>query len=84
FKHIGHPLFGDATYGGDKQLYGQKTGSLKAFIENTLELMPRQALHAKSLGFRHPTTKQIMQFDSDLPDDFKIVLERWQKLVNGK
>ncbi|QMU26999.1 RluA family pseudouridine synthase [Adhaeribacter radiodurans] len=84
FRFIGHPLFGDPTYGGDKQVYGQKTGSLKAFIENTLDLMPRQALHAKSLGFRHPTTKQQMQFDSDLPEDFKIVLDRWQKLIDSK
>lgn len=78
FKHIGHPLFGDATYGGDKQVYGLKTGSLKAFVENALELMPRQALHAKSLGFRHPTSKQIMQFNSDLPLDFKNLLNKWE------
>ena len=79
FKYLGHPLFGDATYGGDKQIYGLKTGSLKAFVENALTLMPRQALHAKSLGFRHPATKQIMQFTSDLPADFVAVLEKWQK-----
>ncbi|QNF33270.1 RluA family pseudouridine synthase [Adhaeribacter swui] len=79
FKHIGHPLFGDATYGGDKQVYGQRTGTLKAFIENALELMPRQALHAKSLGFRHPSSKQLMQFDSDLPLDFKNLLEKWER-----
>lgn len=79
FKHIGHPLFGDATYGGDKQVYGQKTGSLKAFVENALALMSRQALHAKSLGFKHPSTKQSVQFDSELPDDFTCVLDKWQK-----
>jgi 23S rRNA pseudouridine1911/1915/1917 synthase len=78
FKYIGHPLFGDTTYGGDKQVFGQKVGVLKAFIDNALQLMPRQALHAKSLGFRHPTTKQIIQFDSELPLDFVTVLEKWQ------
>ena len=81
FKHIGHPLFGDVTYSGDKQVYGPKTGSFKAFVQNALELMPRQALHAKSLGFRHPTTKQIMQFDSELPVDFVSVLEKWQEFA---
>lgn len=83
FKYLGHPLFGDPTYGGDKQVYGSKTGSLKAFVENALALMPRQALHAKSLGFRHPVTKQLMQFDSDLPPDFVAVLEKWQKYTNA-
>lgn len=84
FKHIGHPLFGDTTYGGDKQLYGQKTGSLKAFVDNTLELMPRQALHAKSLGFRHPTTKQMVQFDSDLPADFTTLIDKWKKFTEAQ
>ncbi|RDC66279.1 RluA family pseudouridine synthase [Adhaeribacter pallidiroseus] len=78
-KHIGHPLFGDATYGGDKQVYGPKTGSLKSFVDNALDLMPRQALHAKSLGFRHPTSKEIMHFNSELPTDFKNVLEKWER-----
>lgn len=84
FKHIGHPLFGDVTYGGDKQVYGQRIGALKAFIEHALAIMPRQALHAKSLGFRHPTTKQHMQFNSDLPPDFVAVLEKWQKYTEGQ
>ncbi|CAA9248572.1 MAG: Ribosomal large subunit pseudouridine synthase D [uncultured Adhaeribacter sp.] len=83
FKHIGHPLFGDATYGGDKQIYGQRTGSLKSFVENALQIIPRQALHAKSLGFRHPTTKQHMQFESELPADFEAVLEKWQNFATG-
>lgn len=78
FKYIGHPLFGDPTYGGDKQVFGQRTGSFKSFVDNALHLMPRQALHAKSLGFRHPTTKEIMQFDSELPADFVALLAKWQ------
>ncbi|MDX5347555.1 MAG: RluA family pseudouridine synthase [Hymenobacteraceae bacterium] len=77
-KHIGHPLFSDSTYGGDKILYGQRTGSYKTFVENAFKLMPRQALHAKSLGFLHPYTHKFMQFDSELPEDFKAVLEKWE------
>ncbi|HEY4652215.1 MAG TPA: RluA family pseudouridine synthase [Pontibacter sp.] len=81
-KHIGHPLFSDATYGGDKIVYGTPTGSYKAFAENALKLMPRQALHAKSLGFIHPTTKQQLQFNSELPEDFAAVLEKWELYEN--
>ena len=78
-KHIGHPLFSDATYGGDKVLYGQRTGSYKAFVENAFALMPRQALHAKSLGFVHPVTGQPMQFEVELPADFAAVLAKWEQ-----
>jgi len=76
-KYLGHPLFSDATYGGDKILQGQQNGSYKAFVENAFKLMPRQALHAKSLGFVHPVTKEFLQFNSDLPPDFESVLEKW-------
>jgi 23S rRNA pseudouridine1911/1915/1917 synthase len=77
-KHIGHPLLGDSMYGGDKQLQGPQTASFKAFLQNVFKLMPRQALHAKSLGFRHPETKSFVQFDSDLPADFQAVLQKWE------
>ncbi|WP_426490171.1 RluA family pseudouridine synthase [Hymenobacter sp. 102] len=77
-KHIGHPLFGDATYGGDKIVYGQRTGAYKVFAEKMLELMPRQALHAKSLGFEHPTSREFMQFEAELPTDFETVLAHWE------
>lgn len=77
-KHIGHPLFSDATYGGDKILQGMPNGSYKTFVENAFKVMPRQALHAKSLGFTHPVTKEFLQFDSELPEDFKAVLEKWE------
>ncbi|UYZ65224.1 RluA family pseudouridine synthase [Hymenobacter weizhouensis] len=80
-KHIGHPLFGDATYGGDRVLYGQRTGSYKAFAENALALMPRQALHAKSLGFVHPTTHEHLHFEAELPADFVAVLEKWEQYI---
>ena len=64
-KYIGHTLFNDATYGGDKVLRGDLFSKYKQFVENCFEIIPRQALHAKSLGFIHPTTKEWMQFDSE-------------------
>ena len=76
-KYLGHPLFSDITYGGDKILQGQQTGSYKAFVENAFKVMPRQALHAKSLGFIHPVTKEFLQFNTELPPDFAAVLEKW-------
>ncbi|MFD2569284.1 RluA family pseudouridine synthase [Spirosoma soli] len=81
FKHIGHPLFNDVMYGGDRVLRGNPVGSYKTFVENAFKLLPRQALHAKSLGFMHPSTQQWLQFDSDLPDDFQAVLDKWRKYV---
>jgi 23S rRNA pseudouridine1911/1915/1917 synthase len=78
-KHIGHPLFSDATYGGNKVLYGQRTGAYKAFVDTAFELMPRQALHAKSLGFTHPVTGEQMQFEVELPTDFASVLAHWEQ-----
>lgn len=78
-KHIGHPLFSDATYGGNKVLYGQRTGTYKAFVDKAFELMPRQALHAKSLGFTHPVTGDQIQFEVELPSDFTLVLELWEE-----
>ncbi|TGE26271.1 RluA family pseudouridine synthase [Hymenobacter metallicola] len=78
-KHIGHPLFSDATYGGDKVLYGQRTGAYKSFVENAFEVMPRQALHAKSLGFVHPVTHDTLQFEAELPADFEAVLAKWEQ-----
>ncbi len=81
-KHIGHPLFSDATYGGDKIMYGTPNGSYKSFVENAMKVMPRQALHAKSLGFIHPVTKQELYFNSELPDDFAAVLQKWELYEN--
>ena len=82
FKHIGHPLFGDDTYGGNKILKGTNTGKYKQFIENCFELMPHQALHAKTLGFIHPVTRQQVFFDTNLPADFAAVLAKWQRYVS--
>jgi 23S rRNA pseudouridine1911/1915/1917 synthase len=80
-KHIGHPLFNDAMYGGDRILRGNPVGSYKAFVENAFKLLPRQALHAKSLGFIHPRSRQWLQFDSDLPDDFQAALTKWKNFI---
>ncbi|MFW5760309.1 MAG: RluA family pseudouridine synthase [Cyclobacteriaceae bacterium] len=80
-RYLGHPLFNDATYGGDQILKGTKFSKYKTFIENCFKLMPRQALHAKTLGFLHPENKQTVTFDSDLPADFNSVLEKWRTYV---
>lgn len=83
-KYAGHPLFNDATYGGDRILKGTTYTKYKQFVENCFRLMPRQALHAKSLGFNHPTTGKYMLFDSELPDDFNAVLEKWRNYAKHK
>lgn len=80
-KHIGHTIFGDATYGGTQILKGEKFSKYKAFVENCFKIMPRQALHAKTLGFIHPATKEKVFFDSELPEDFRLVLEKWENYV---
>jgi 23S rRNA pseudouridine1911/1915/1917 synthase len=80
-KYIGHPLFNDATYGGDQILKGTTFSKYKQFVENCFEAIPRQALHAKTLGFIHPVTKQFLQFDSALPQDFMDVLDKWENYV---
>lgn len=80
-KHIGHPLFNDSTYGGDKVLKGTQFSKYKSFVDNCFKIMPRQALHAKSLGFVHPKTKEHLHFDSELPEDFKALLEKWDHYV---
>ena len=77
-KHIGHPLFSDAMYGGDKILKGTVFSKYRQFVENCFELMPRQALHARSLGFVHPSTKKNIYFESALPQDFESVLKKWR------
>jgi 23S rRNA pseudouridine1911/1915/1917 synthase len=80
-KHIGHPLFNDESYGGDVILKGTTFAKYKQFIQNCFKLMPRQALHAKSLGFIHPGSGKHVHFDSALPDDFTALLEKWREYV---
>ncbi|MBL7138938.1 MAG: RluA family pseudouridine synthase [Bacteroidales bacterium] len=82
-KHIGHPLFNDAKYGGDQILKGTTFTKYKQFIQNCFSLMPRQALHAKSLGFVHPATRKPMHFDSEMPEDFQGVVNKWRKYTSS-
>jgi 23S rRNA pseudouridine1911/1915/1917 synthase len=83
-KYIGHPLFNDETYGGDKILKGTTFTKYKQFIENCFEICPRQALHAKTLGFIHPVTGKNVFFESPLPKDFSELLEKWRGYVKNK
>jgi 23S rRNA pseudouridine1911/1915/1917 synthase len=80
-KHIGHTLFNDAMYGGDQVLKGTVFSKYKQFVDNCFKLIPRQALHAKTIGFIHPETKEKMRFDSELPEDFKNAIEKWEHYV---
>lgn len=80
-KYIAHPLFSDDTYGGDKILKGTTFSKYRQFVENCFELCPRQALHAKSLGFKHPATGNDMHFESELPDDMRLVIDKWRRYV---
>ena len=77
-KHIGHTLFNDERYGGNMILKGTTFTKYKQFVDNCFKLLPRQALHAKTLGFTHPATGKFMEFDSELPVDFKSCIEKWE------
>ena len=77
-KHIGHTLFNDARYGGEKILKGTTFTKYKQFVDNCFKILPRQALHAKTLGFEHPTTGKFMQFDTPIPDDMQQCIEKWR------
>ena len=83
-QYIGHPLFNDAVYGGDVILKGTTFSKYKQFIDNCFKLLPRHALHAKELGFIHPTTKKEMLFTSELPEDMQAVLEKWRRYVRAE
>ena len=80
-NHIGHPLFNDDRYGGDRIRKGTLYTKYKQFIENCFEVMPRHALHAKTLGFEHPITGKHIFLESALPDDFTAVIEKWRKRI---
>ena len=78
-KHIGHTLFNDERYGGEKILKGTTFTKYKQFIENCFKVLPRQALHAKTLGFQHPKTGEFLRFTSELPQDMRECIEKWQQ-----
>lgn len=83
-SHIRHPLFNDEEYGGDKILKGTTFTKYQQFIRNCFKILPRQALHAKSLAFDHPVTGKRLFFDSELPDDMKQVIEKWRTYISGR
>ena len=82
-SHIGHPLFNDERYGGADIKKGTIYAKYRQFIQNCFELCPRQALHAKTLGFVHPSTKEIMRFDSKIPEDMESMIAKWRKYVSS-
>jgi 23S rRNA pseudouridine1911/1915/1917 synthase len=84
FSHIKHPLFNDEEYGGDQILKGTTFTKYQQFIKNCFKILPRQALHAKSLAFDHPVTGKRLFFDSNLPEDMVQVIEKWRKYISGR
>ena len=84
FSHIKHPLFNDVEYGGDQILKGTTFTKYQQFIKNCFKILPRQALHAKSLSFDHPVSGKRLSFDSGLPDDMMQVIEKWRKYISGR
>jgi len=80
-KYLGHPIFSDTMYGGDQILKGTVFAKYRQFVENCFKIIPRQALHAKTLAFLHPRTGEMMRFDSELPDDMKQVIAKWENYV---
>ena len=83
-KHIGHSLFADERYGGMEILRGERTSNYRKFVSNCFAICPRQALHAKTLGFRHPRTGEEMDFDSEIPGDMKALLDKWSRFRENK
>ncbi|MCG9970823.1 RluA family pseudouridine synthase [Christiangramia crocea] len=83
-KHIGHTLFNDERYGGDRILKGTTFTKYKQFVDNCFKILPRQALHAKTLGFTHPETGKWMSFDSDLPQDMVDCIEKWRNYAKNQ
>ena len=83
-KHIGHTLFNDARYGGDVLLKGTHFSKYKQFVDNCFKILPRQALHARTLGFVHPYTNKFMQFEAPVPEDMALAIQKWQHYVKHK
>ncbi|MEA2041030.1 MAG: RluA family pseudouridine synthase [Bacteroidota bacterium] len=83
-KHIGHPLFNDADYGGDKVLRGTRFSKYKQFVDNAFKILPRQALHARTLSFEHPKTGERMSFTSELPEDIQNLIAKWKHYIEHR
>jgi 23S rRNA pseudouridine1911/1915/1917 synthase len=84
FSYIKHPLFNDDEYGGDRILKGTTFSKYKQFVKNCFKILPRQALHAKSLSFNHPVTGKRMSFDSEIPSDMQMVIDKWRSYISGR
>jgi 23S rRNA pseudouridine1911/1915/1917 synthase len=84
FKHIGHTLFNDERYGGDQILKGTTFTKYKQFVENCFKVLPRQALHARTLGFKHPTSGEQMHFEAPVPEDMEACLEKWRNYTQSQ
>ena len=82
-QHIGHPLFSDESYGGDRILKGNANGKYKHFVENCFDICPRQALHAQSIGFIHPHTKAYVEFEAPYPSDMKSLIDKWSEYYSN-
>ena len=80
-KHLGHTLFNDERYGGEKILKGTTFTKYKQFVDNCFKILPRQALHAKTLGFMHPKTSEFMRFESEIPEDMQQCIDKWRSYV---
>lgn len=83
-KHIKHPLFNDSLYGGNVILKGTTFTKYKQYVDNCFKICPRQALHARSLGFIHPVTNEYMQFESELPEDLTMLLDKWRNYIENR
>ncbi|MEW7279457.1 RluA family pseudouridine synthase [Aquimarina sp. 2201CG1-2-11] len=83
-KYIGHTLFNDERYGGEKILKGTTFTKYKQFVDNCFKILPRQALHARTLGFEHPVTGKSMHFETEIPDDMKLCIERWKNYAKNQ
>ncbi|MEM6317909.1 MAG: RluA family pseudouridine synthase [Bacteroidota bacterium] len=83
-KYLGHPLFSDARYGGDKIMKGTIYTKYKQFVDNAFKLLPRQALHARLIGFEHPTTGEEILLESELPEDFQACLDKWRGYISSR
>lgn len=83
-KHIGHPLLNDSRYGGDEILRGERTANYRKFVKNCFDICPRQALHARTLGFIHPRTGEEMFFTSEVPEDMTAMIDRWRSYPSSK
>lgn len=84
FTYLGHPLFNDERYGGDKILKGTTSAKYRQFVENCFKILPRQALHAKTLGIEKPSTGELLRFDSEIPQDMAQCIERWRNYTSHR